>query len=270
MPRPGCSTSSTAASTTSWSMRHRTPARSSGESSRRLADEFFAGPARARGPIRARLFAVGDEKQSIFSFQGADRPHSASTAKFSEALAEGADLPFADLPAGHLAPQRASILSICRCDVRQRRGARRPHRVGRSDPSRSTPQGSRPGRDLAADAGAAREERDPWTEPSMRRRASAAQHSGRPHRRRASPAGSTTGAYAAWKRRADHGRRHHDPGAAAQCLRRRDDPPTAGSGRAGRGRRPHGADGADRDRRSAWRWAVSRCCRKTTSISRRC
>ena len=37
-----------------------------------LAGEFFAG-AGARGDATRTLFAVGDEKQSIFSFQGADR-----------------------------------------------------------------------------------------------------------------------------------------------------------------------------------------------------
>jgi ATP-dependent helicase/nuclease subunit A len=37
---------------------------------RALADEFFAGEA-ARD-VKRTLFAVGDEKQSIYSFQGAD------------------------------------------------------------------------------------------------------------------------------------------------------------------------------------------------------
>jgi len=38
---------------------------------RRLSEEFFAGNERGEGRART-LFAVGDEKQSIFSFQGAD------------------------------------------------------------------------------------------------------------------------------------------------------------------------------------------------------
>ena len=38
---------------------------------RKLTEEFFAGEARARTASRT-IFAVGDEKQSIFSFQGAD------------------------------------------------------------------------------------------------------------------------------------------------------------------------------------------------------
>ena len=40
---------------------------------RRLAEEFFAGRgARAQSGVARTLFVVGDEKQSIFSFQGAD------------------------------------------------------------------------------------------------------------------------------------------------------------------------------------------------------
>ncbi len=38
---------------------------------RRLTEEFFTGEG-ARGPMVRTVFAVGDEKQSIFSFQGAD------------------------------------------------------------------------------------------------------------------------------------------------------------------------------------------------------
>ena len=51
-PRPGCSTSSTAASITSWSTRRRTPARSSGRSSRRWPRS--SSPARARATSCAR------------------------------------------------------------------------------------------------------------------------------------------------------------------------------------------------------------------------
>ena len=38
---------------------------------RKLTEEFFAGEGRERAAVRT-IFAVGDEKQSIFSFQGAD------------------------------------------------------------------------------------------------------------------------------------------------------------------------------------------------------
>ena len=37
---------------------------------RRLAEEFFAGMG-ARDNVHRTVFAVGDEKQSIYSFQGA-------------------------------------------------------------------------------------------------------------------------------------------------------------------------------------------------------
>ena len=38
---------------------------------KKLTEEFFSGPGRERSQLRT-IFAVGDEKQSIFSFQGAD------------------------------------------------------------------------------------------------------------------------------------------------------------------------------------------------------
>ncbi|MBO6721883.1 MAG: double-strand break repair helicase AddA [Roseitalea sp.] len=60
---------------------------------RTLADEFFAGDA-ARTERRT-VFAVGDEKQSIYSFQGADPDRFAGTrAHFAERAGE-ADRPFA-------------------------------------------------------------------------------------------------------------------------------------------------------------------------------
>ena len=54
----------------SWSTRRRTPARGNGGSSLKLTEELFAGQG-ARDRERT-LFVVGDEKQSIYSFQGAD------------------------------------------------------------------------------------------------------------------------------------------------------------------------------------------------------
>jgi ATP-dependent helicase/nuclease subunit A len=63
----------------------------------RLAEEFFSGYG-ARGDQGPRtIFAVGDEKQSIFSFQGADPTEFGRQRAFFKAQVEGADLAFADL-----------------------------------------------------------------------------------------------------------------------------------------------------------------------------
>lgn len=59
----------------------------------RLISEFTAG-AGARGPLKRTVFAVGDEKQSIFSFQGADpREFEHWRRRFAKAFAE-ADMKF--------------------------------------------------------------------------------------------------------------------------------------------------------------------------------
>ncbi len=63
---------------------------------RKLAEEFFAGEGRARG-IRT-IFAVGDEKQSIFSFQGADPAQFDINRHHFERLAAEADQAFVDQP----------------------------------------------------------------------------------------------------------------------------------------------------------------------------
>ena len=52
--RPGCCSSSMAASTISWSTRPRTPTPRNGRSSRLLAEEFFVGEGARRRPRRAR------------------------------------------------------------------------------------------------------------------------------------------------------------------------------------------------------------------------
>lgn len=55
---------------------------------RRLAEEFFAGMS-ARDNVRRTVFAVGDEKQSIYSFQGASPESFAETgAEFSRRVRE--------------------------------------------------------------------------------------------------------------------------------------------------------------------------------------
>jgi len=63
---------------------------------RKLTEEFFAGES-AR-PARGRtVFAVGDEKQSIFSFQGADPEQFEVNRAFFAAQAEGEEQEFADV-----------------------------------------------------------------------------------------------------------------------------------------------------------------------------
>lgn len=59
---------------------------------RALSEEFFAGKS-ARNTART-LFAVGDEKQSIYSFQGARPEKLASEGRHAKALAEAAELEF--------------------------------------------------------------------------------------------------------------------------------------------------------------------------------
>jgi ATP-dependent helicase/nuclease subunit A len=65
---------------------------------RALTEEFFSREARAGGGAPRTLFAVGDEKQSIFSFQGADpREFDINRRHFQEQL-ERMALPFIEQP----------------------------------------------------------------------------------------------------------------------------------------------------------------------------
>jgi len=61
---------------------------------RALTDEFYAGATRREE--RRTLFVVGDEKQSIFSFQGADPRQFDVNRQYFKARAESAELHFAD------------------------------------------------------------------------------------------------------------------------------------------------------------------------------
>ncbi|MGV8930407.1 MAG: double-strand break repair helicase AddA, partial [Brevundimonas sp.] len=67
-----------------------------------LTEEFFSGEGAARrgeGPrIPRTVFAVGDEKQSIYSFQGARPERLRQEAQTYEALARGAGRPFEAVP----------------------------------------------------------------------------------------------------------------------------------------------------------------------------
>ncbi len=64
---------------------------------RKLTEEFFAGHGRERTLPRT-IFAVGDEKQSIFSFQGADPTQFDINRHYFERLAAHAEQPFVDQP----------------------------------------------------------------------------------------------------------------------------------------------------------------------------
>ena len=61
-----------------------------------LAEEFFAGEGARAAP--RTLFAVGDEKQSIFSFQGADARALAAAHRRFQSRAEAAERPWQSLP----------------------------------------------------------------------------------------------------------------------------------------------------------------------------
>ncbi|WP_082491087.1 double-strand break repair helicase AddA [Aureimonas sp. Leaf454] len=62
---------------------------------RQIVDEFFAGASARPGP--RTLFAVGDEKQSIYSFQGASPQMFATERRSLAGRAGQADLPFAEV-----------------------------------------------------------------------------------------------------------------------------------------------------------------------------
>ena len=76
---------------------------------RMLAAEFFAGQG-ARGGRRT-LFAVGDEKQSIYSFQGAVLEHFADFGKAVRRNADGAGLPFRNVSMRHSFRSTWDVLS---------------------------------------------------------------------------------------------------------------------------------------------------------------
>jgi len=63
----------------------------------KLAEEFFSGEGVRRSERPRTLFAVGDEKQSIYSFQGADPDEFGRHLKLFKSRIESAGLAFADL-----------------------------------------------------------------------------------------------------------------------------------------------------------------------------
>ncbi|MDD9991642.1 MAG: double-strand break repair helicase AddA [Rhodospirillales bacterium] len=74
-----------------------------------LADEFFAGEGARAAP--RTLFAVGDEKQSIFSFQGADARALAAAHGQFQSRAELAEQPWESLPLAESFRSTAAVLA---------------------------------------------------------------------------------------------------------------------------------------------------------------
>ena len=90
---------------------------------RKLAEEFFAGEGRARGT--RTIFAVGDEKQSIFSFQGADPSQFDINRHHFERLAAMSDQAFVDQPlvtSRRSAPEILSFVDTVFADEAARAG----------------------------------------------------------------------------------------------------------------------------------------------------
>jgi ATP-dependent helicase/nuclease subunit A len=78
----------------------------------RLAEEFFDGSGARHESIQRRLFVVGDEKQSIFSFQGAEPTAFGQFRESFRQRADGAYLPFVDYRPAISRRSAQSILSF--------------------------------------------------------------------------------------------------------------------------------------------------------------
>jgi ATP-dependent helicase/nuclease subunit A len=59
-----------------------------------LIEDFFVGEGRREGDVTPTFFAVGDEKQSIYSFQGADPRRFHGTRRALEVKSRQATMPF--------------------------------------------------------------------------------------------------------------------------------------------------------------------------------
>ena len=75
-----------------------------------LAEEFFAGEGARAAP--RTLFAVGDEKQSIFSFQGADVRALADAHHRFQSRAEAAERPWESLPLAESFRSTGAVLAV--------------------------------------------------------------------------------------------------------------------------------------------------------------
>ncbi len=212
---------------------------------RALTEEFFAGKG-ARGDAARTIFAVGDEKQSIFSFQGADpvqfeinRRHFAL-----HAGGDGGELVDVQLATSRRsAPEVLAFVDEVFADPAAREGltsdgapvkhsAHRAQAKGRVEFWSALKPADTPERDWrrpvdvlsAGKSGAAAGGEDRREHQGLDRWAHAAARSQRAH----------------------PPRRHHDPDAAARAFCERNHPPSERARCAGRGRGSHQARRADR------------------------
>ena len=144
----GCSTSSTTASITSSSTRARTRARRSGRWWRRWPPS--SSPATgAREEVRT-VFAVGDEKQSIYSFQGAAPEMFASMGERFADMAEGRGRSRGGrIPLERVVPHRRAGAARRRSRVRGRDRTPGVEAQASHPPYRQALRPCRPRRDLA-------------------------------------------------------------------------------------------------------------------------
>ena len=96
-----------------------------------LAEEFFAGEGARAAP--RTLFAVGDEKQSIFSFQGADARALTAAHRQFRGRAKAAGRPWKSLPLAESFRSTGAVLAAVDAVFAQP-AARRRHRRGDGDP----------------------------------------------------------------------------------------------------------------------------------------
>ena len=194
---------------------------------------------RARPNVKRTIFAVGDEKQSIFSFQGA-APHAFDDMRrlFAAPVRHaGAGLAASALPP--LVPLRAERARLGRPRVRGARGLCERHH--RRDRHPRAPGAARhragAGRNLGPDQ-AGGQEGDRRLGRALR------------HRKRGKPAGAARPPHRrprqALARARPEGRRRVDPGAPARAAVRGHHPRAEERRRAGRRRRPAGAHRAHR------------------------
>jgi ATP-dependent helicase/nuclease subunit A len=194
-----------------------------------LAEEFFAGLS-ARTLVRT-VFAVGDPKQSIFSFQRADPVAFARMRRGRRGLARRA--------AHRLVSFRAGGSRRGRWRVRPARRARRAGARRCADPPCPCPRrGGRLGRTVAG--GRAARCAESGAVGAAGRAASPARAADAARARHCRDHCRLAGAgRAACRARSPHpGRRRDGAGAAAQAVRRRDGACAQGSRRRGRRRRP--------------------------------